>query len=154
MVEFEKERKIEQETFAIINYFKLFKLAEMFIKEDDKESFRFIGGMNLVRQLMLDSQEGRIDIFGDSINEMFDILKQNIEYISSPTVGKSYFTEEAIKDFAFIKRNFEEAWCHYETYTLDPSTNIFLEFMQSLPEEVSQKINSLNPEPKKQKEKK
>ena len=155
MVEFEKERNIEKEIYAIINYFKILKLAEMTTKEgEDKNSFQFVGGIELVRRLVIDSKEGRIDIFENSINELFEKLKQNVEYIKNFTVSKSYFTEEALKDFNFVKRNFEETWGHYEEWVDDPSTNIFLEFMQVLPEEITQQINDLKTKSAKQKERK
>lgn len=147
---FYKDRQIERETYAITNYFKLLKLAEVLEdKNETKETFCFVGGMDLVDKLLDDYKNGSIDIFNNSISDFYQKLKQNTVYLKSTTMSNSFFSEEAIKDYKFIKKSYETLWCKYDDSTDELAKNVFLKkIMKFLPAEVSIKIYDLGQESK------
>jgi len=116
MDEFLKDRQIEMETYAIINYFKLLRQAE--VAEVDtydsrylpEETFGLIGGENSFNRLLLDYEEGNIDVFSDSIGSLFEKLEINIEYIKGINFSKSVSIKKAISDFELIKKFYSEVY--------------------------------------------
>lgn len=116
MDEFIKDRQVEKETYAIINYFKLLRQAEAaeldtydnrYFPED---TFTLIGGVDSFNKLLLDYSEGTIDVFSNSIGGLFTKLSQNIEQIKSVTFSKNSMTDKAIQDFEIIKKFYSEIY--------------------------------------------
>lgn len=108
MEEFLKDRQLEKEAYAIINYFKLLRQLEMvevyngdnrYLPEDN---FILIGGEESFNRLLLDSYEGNIDVFSNSLGSLFTQLSQKIDVIKSDTFTKSQSTKKAIRDYELI----------------------------------------------------
>lgn len=148
--DFIKDRQIEKETYAINNYFKLLKLVEVLDeKNETKDTFYFIGGMSLVNKLLDDYSNDNIDIFNNSIDDLYQKLKQNISYLKSTTMSNNFFNEEAIKDYKFIKNNYESIWNKYDNSTDEITKNVFFKkLMKYLPVELSIRIYDLGQESK------
>ena len=116
MDEFLKDRQVEHETYAIINYFKLLRQAETaevdtydsrYFPED---TFALIGGVDSFNRLLLDYREGYIDVFSNSIGNLFTKLEENINYINSVTFTKSTMVNKALQDFEIIKKFYSEIY--------------------------------------------
>lgn len=116
MDEFLKDRQVEKETCAIINYFKLLRQAETaeldtydsrYFPED---TFKLIGGVDSFNRLLLDHKEGTIDAFSNSIGSLFTKLSENIEYIKNVTFSRSTLTDRLIQDFEIINKFYSDIY--------------------------------------------
>lgn len=100
MVEFEKERKIEKEAYAIINFFQLLSQANLAEQSQLPEAnFVAIGGMATIERLIINCKNKNIDIFTNSTGDLFQQLEERIGYMNKLTVSKSNLTEEATAVF-------------------------------------------------------
>lgn len=104
MVEFKKDRQVEKEAYATINFLQLLSQARVAeLTELPKETFLAIGGAKTVERLILDCKEKNIDIFTKSIGELFFELDQNIACMNSITSSKSVLTDAAVKNYELYK---------------------------------------------------
>lgn len=116
MEEFLKDRQLEKETYAIVNFFKLLRQAEVSeietynYKYFPNETFALIGGVNSYNRLLSDCKEGNIDVCSNSISCLFETLTNNINYINSTPFSKSIITKQAIEDFELIKKFYSEVY--------------------------------------------
>lgn len=116
MDEFLKDRQLEKETYAIINYFKLLRQLEMVeVSNCDnnylpEEAFILVGGEDSFNRLLLDYQEGNIDVFSNSIGSLFTQLSQNVDFMYNITFTKSTMTNKAIRDYEIIKKFYSEMY--------------------------------------------
>lgn len=152
MNEFLKDRKVEKETCAIVNYFKLLRQAE--VSEIDTfdskyfpvDTFILIGGVDSFNKLILDYHEGNIDVINNSIGELFQKLEENIAYLNKITVSKSSLTEEMIKNFELIKKFYSDV------YSVNGNHNVSALYDLAtlpLPDDMISMINNLKPKVKK-----
>lgn len=129
MVEFENDRKVEKEAYAIINFFNLLNKAELASCSDLPENvFFIIGGLANTERLITDCKEKNIDIFTNSVGGLFQELEQKLEYLNSVTVSRSTLVEGANKNFEMLKAFYsaesgiqEEAYLDLATYPTIPS---------------------------------
>lgn len=111
-----KERHLEAETYAIINFFKLLRQAEVAELEtyDNKyfpdETFVLIGGVDSFNRLLIDYQRGNIDFFSNSIGNLFTKLEENINCLKNIKFTKSILLDKAMTDFEIIKKFYSEVY--------------------------------------------
>lgn len=116
MDEFLKDRQLEKETYAIINYFKLLKQLEMAETNNcdsyylPEEAFILIGGEETFNRLLLDYQDGNIDVFTNSTGNLFMKLSQNIDVINNVTFTKSKVSDKAIRDYEILIKFYSEEY--------------------------------------------
>lgn len=116
MDEFLKDRQLEKETYAIINFFKLLRRAEVSEIETydcryfPNETFRLIGGIDSYNRLLSDCKDGNIDVCSNSISSLFEMLTNNINYIKSTPFSKSANTNQAIEDFGLIEKFYSKVY--------------------------------------------
>lgn len=116
MDEYLKDRQIEREVYAIINYFKLLRQAEA--AEVDtynsryfpEETFTLIGGKDTFQRLLIDCHDGNIDIINNSIGSLFQKLEENINHIKNNNFSKSTSTYQAIETFEIIKKFYSDVY--------------------------------------------
>lgn len=109
MVEFEQDRKIEKEIYAALNFLRLLSQAIAAEEFEMPENVFFnIGGVESINSLIIDCKEERIDIFNNSIGELFKKLRENIEYFKKVTVSTGALMEKANKEFESFNEFFSE----------------------------------------------
>lgn len=149
---FLKDRQLEKETYAIINYFKLLRQAEMAEIETydsrylPEETFLLIGGGDSYDRLLLDYQEGNIDVFSNSIGSLFQKLEENVEYMSKINFSQSSLAEKVASDFELIKMFYSDI------YSVNGNQNesaIYDLVTLPLPENMISEIEKLKPKQKK-----
>lgn len=112
MDKFLEDRKIEKNTYAIINYFKLLRLLEILEGYSYSfcdyqlfyDSFQLIGGKEFFDRLLLDCKEENIDIYSNKIEDLFKQLENNILLMKSVTFSKNVLVLDAIKNYELIKK--------------------------------------------------
>lgn len=108
MVEFEKAsqeaQKIEHEAFAINNFFKLLSQANVAsLSQLPKKTFLAIGGSETLEKLIMDLKNENIDIFTNSVGELFLQLEHNIKCMNEVVWSKTFFTRQATEHFELYK---------------------------------------------------
>lgn len=151
MEQFLKDRQLEAETYAIINFFKLLRQAEVSELEtyDNKyfpdETFALIGGVDSFNRLLIDYHKGNIDIFSNSIGNLFTKLEENINRMKNITFTKSILVDKAMTDFETIKKFYSEV------YSIGGNPNeaaIYDLIVLPLPKDMIQKIVLAKPKTK------
>ena len=69
-----------------------------------------IGGVDSFNRLLIDYQNDNIDVFSNSIGNLFTKLEENIQYMNSVPFSKSTLLNKAISDFEIIKRFYSEVY--------------------------------------------
>ncbi len=114
--EFFKDRQIECEVYALINFFKLLRQAESAemdtynSKYFPEETFALIGGKETFRRLLMDYNNGNIDIINNSIGGLFQILEGHINHIQNNNFSKSVNVYQAIETFGTIKKFYSDIY--------------------------------------------
>jgi len=152
MDEFTKDRRIEKETYAIINYFKLLRQAEVAEMETynnkyfPEDTFTLIGGKESFARLLIDYEAGNIDIISESISSLFQKLEENIGYINSVSFSKGSFSNQAINEFELIKKFYSDV------YSINGNQNVSALYDLAtlpLPKDMISQIMELKPKTKK-----
>lgn len=144
MVEFEQDRKIEKEAYAIINFFQLLSQASLADKfESPEATFSIIGGMDSIERLIINCKEENIDIFTNSTGALFQQLEERIGYMNKLTVSKSFLTEQAINNFEQLKELYSSTSGVNEEAYLD------LAAIRTIPAEKMIEILNFKPKSKK-----
>ena len=96
---FLKDRKIEKETYAIINYFQLFEKAYLIqdISFDRESVFQLLDGPKSLNRLILDCQEQNINLLENNIRDLLKRLEDHVEILKSITSSNSIMKDEAIQ---------------------------------------------------------
>lgn len=116
MDEILKDRQLEKETYAILNYFKLLRQAETAevdtynSKYFPEETFILIGGRDTFQRLLIDCRDGNIDIINNSIGRLFQKLEGNINHINSSNFSKSTNAYQAIETFEIIRKFYSDVY--------------------------------------------
>lgn len=98
MVDFEKDRRMEIETYAIINFLEIFVCAKLCdLKTEDYNSsaclFSLICDQDKIMRLISDCKNKNIDIFSNTIDDLFYRVKQNIDKMNDVDFSKSKLFE-------------------------------------------------------------
>lgn len=152
MEEFYKAREYEKEAYAIVGCFQLLRLAHI-INEyvgDEGQTFSFLGGMDKIRTLTINQEAGRINIFTETIHDMFHKLSEKIESFQSITYGKTLFIIQTIHDFEIVREYYETICSKHkkDAIAINPEHSFYEEIMLLLPYDAKQKIENLKPQQK------
>lgn len=104
MDEFLKDRERETKALAIIDYFKLIKLAEL-TKKEKTETFVLLDGYNIINRLLNKTEEGYFDIT-KTITELYTELFNYIDEINYITLSKSKVTDIINNEGSIIMNEF------------------------------------------------
>ncbi len=145
---FMKDRRIEKETYAIINYFQLFEKA--FLMQDiciqRKETYMLIGGPRSFNRLILDCEQGYIDIFKNNLRDLLRTLQENTSQLKSPFTSHTVIGEEQLQLAEIILEKYD----YYLKEECSIEENAYLELCAfPIPEESLKKLASLQPKQKK-----
>lgn len=144
MVEFEKDRNIEKEAYAIVNFFQLLSQANAAaLSQLPEATFVAIGGMSNLERLIMNCREENIDIFTNSVGILFQQLEEKMEYLNRITVSKNVLTDEVNKNFQVLKLLYSTESGTYEGAYLDLAT------LHVIPSEKMLEILKFKPRSKK-----
>lgn len=98
---FNKERILEKETIAIINYFRTLWVLNLAINastnKDNATKTFIILGEDYLKRLVIDCQQGNIDIYNQTGNEFLKKIKKNLTELNKTGMTKSILTMEIFK---------------------------------------------------------
>lgn len=153
MVGFENDRKIERETNAIINFFEVLaqaKVCDMKTEDYDTSAklFSIVCGDEKIRKLISDCNEKNIDIVSNSVDDLFYIMKQNIDKMNDIIFSKSKLVEIANERFNNIQTVYFSD--KYSIYPKDSNLAAVGElYLLPLPSELVEELLKLTPAVKK-----
>jgi len=141
---FEHDRKIESEAYAIINFFQAYTQATLAgMTKQPEIAFIAIGGNKTMEKLIMNCKDNFIDIFNNSIGSLFQQLEDRINYMNQITVSKSVLTIEATDRFKTLKELYSsESGIKEEAY-LD------LFACRAIPDDKMLELSKLKPKSKK-----
>ena len=79
--------------------------------EYQADAFTLIGGIDTFNRLLIYYQEGYIDVFHESIGNLFAKLEEKIECMKSTTFSRSIPALNAIADFELIQKFYNDSYC-------------------------------------------
>ena len=106
---FEEARGIEKQTYAINNFFRLFSQANVAsLSRMSKKTFLLIGGAEILEKLIVDLKDNNIDIFTNSVGDLFSQLSHNVKCMNEVTWTKTFFSNQATEQFELYKNFYSE----------------------------------------------
>ena len=116
---FESDRKIERETSAIINFYKLILIEKLTFIRSESE-VKALGGDNIILKLKEDIEEGLIS-FSDTNEELEFRFNLNIEYMKTNPFSVNPLMREEMENLDWIYSIMNE--CPKEYSVCETMTN-------------------------------